>query len=197
METEPTLVAGLGNPGREYAQTRHNIGFMVIDSLSDRLSLPLNKKKFEVEYTAGTTRGKKLLLAKPMTYMNNSGYPLLKLAHYYNTENGGMIIIHDDIDLVFGQVKIKTRGGHGGHRGIQSIIEAFGKDEFTRIRVGIGHPGSKNEVVGHVLGRFSKEEAVQMPILIERVAEAAITILEKGESEAMNLFHGSWPEGIS
>lgn len=197
MATERNLVAGLGNPGKEYARTRHNIGFMVIDFLVDKLSLTIYKKKFDVEYNSNEAKGKKLLLAKPMTYMNNSGYPLLKLARYFDTENGRMIIVHDDIDLIFGQIKIKTHGGHGGHKGIQSIIEAFGRDDFTRIRVGIGHPGNKNDVVDHVLGTFSKDEEENLGPLIERAGEAAIIVLEKGDGEAMNLFHGSWPESIS
>lgn len=197
MAAERSIVAGLGNPGKDYAQTRHNIGFMVIDLLADKLSLPIDKKKFEVEYNANGMQGEKLLLAKPMTYMNNSGYPLLKLARYFNAEDGRMIIVHDDIDLIFGQIKIKTHGGHGGHKGIKSIIEAFGRDDFTRIRVGIGHPGNKNGVVDHVLGTFSKDEAKNLGPLIERAGEAAIIVLEKGDGEAMNLFHGLWPEGIS
>lgn len=197
MAVEPTLVAGLGNPGKDYARTRHNIGFMVIDFLADKLSVTIDKEKFDVEYSVSEMREEKLLLAKPMTYMNNSGYPLLKLARYYNAENNRMIIIHDDIDLIFGQIKIKTHGGHGGHKGIKSIIEVFGRDDFTRIRVGIGHPGDKNGVVDHVLGKFSKDEAEELGPLIARTAEAAITVMQKGEGEAMNRFHGTSPEGIS
>lgn len=190
-------MAGLGNPGKGYARTRHNIGFMVIDCLAERLSLAIDKKKFDVEYNTAEIEGEKILLAKPMTYMNNSGYPLLSLCRYHNMENGRMIIIHDDIDLVFGQIKIKTNGGHGGHNGIKSIIEVFGRNDFTRIRVGIGHPGDKNGVVDHVLGKFSKDETEALSPLIERAAEAAITVLKKGEGEAMKRFHGASPEGIS
>lgn len=197
MAVERNLVAGLGNPGKDYARTRHNIGFMIIDFLANKLSLAIDKKKFDVEYSAGEAQGKKLFLAKPMTYMNSSGYPLLRLVRYFNMEDGRMIIVHDDIDLIFGQIKIKTHGGHGGHKGIQSIIEAFGRDDFTRIRVGIGHPGNKDGVVDHVLGTFSKEEAENLDPLIERAGEAALIVLEKDDREAMNLFHGPWPESIS
>ena len=196
MTAERSLVAGLGNPGKDYARTRHNVGFMVIDLLSKKLPLAIDKKKFDVEYGIGERQGEKLIFAKPMTYMNNSGYPLLKLAQYFNAEENRMIIIHDDIDLAFGQIKIKTQGGHGGHKGIKSIIEAFGRDDFTRIRIGIGHPGDKNDVVDHVLGTFSKDEAEKLGPLIERAGEAATIVLEKGSSMAMTMFHGSGPEGI-
>ncbi len=197
MTTERTLGAGLGNPEKEYGQTRHNIGFMVIDFLADKLSLTINRKKFDVEYGVLEREGEKLLFAKPMTYMNNSGYPLLKLARFFNAEESRIIVIHDDIDLIFGQIKIKTHGGHGGHKGVKSIIEAFSRDDFTRIRVGIGRPGDKNGVVDHVLGTFSKDETEKFDLLIKRAVEAATLVLEKGNSEAMNIFHGSWPEGIS
>lgn len=193
MAAERRLVAGLGNPGRDYAQTRHNIGFMVIDYLLEKLSLIIDKKKFDVEFCAAERQGEKLLFARPMTYMNNSGHSLLKLARYFNAADDRMLVIHDDIDLAFGQIKIKARGGHGGHNGIKSMIQAFGRDDFTRIRVGIGHPGDKTDVVGHVLGTFSKDEAENLAPLIQRSGEAAITILEKGPREAMNRFHGSRP----
>jgi peptidyl-tRNA hydrolase, PTH1 family len=196
MAAERCLVAGLGNPGEEYARTRHNVGFMVIDYLAAQMSLAIDKKKFDVEYNAAEIEGEKVLLAKPMTYMNSSGYPLLNLSRYFNMENGRKIIVHDDIDLAFGQIKIKTHGGHGGHKGIKSIIEVFGRDDFTRIRVGIGHPGDKNGVVGHVLGKFSKDESETLGPLIARAAATVITIIAKGEGEAMNRFHGPSPEGI-
>ena len=197
MAVERRLVAGLGNPGKDYARTRHNVGFMVIDRLIEDLSLTIDKKKFDVEYNTAEIKGEKLLFAKPMTYMNNSGYPLLRLARYFNLADDRMIVIHDDIDLAFGQIKIKTHGGHGGHNGIKSIIDAFGRNDFTRIRVGIGHPGNKNGVVDHVLGAFSKNEAANLDLLIKRAGEAAIIILEKGDCVAMNLFHGARPEGIT
>lgn len=197
MAVERSLVAGLGNPGKTYARTRHNVGFMVIDHLAKDLSLTFDKKKFDVIYDVFEQQGEKLLFAKPMTYMNNSGFSLLKLARYFNAEEGRMIVVHDDIDLLFGQIKIKTHGGHGGHKGIRSIIEAFGRDDFTRIRVGIGHPGDKDGVVDHVLGSFSKDETEKLSLLIQRAGEAVRIVLEKGDSEAMNRFHGLWPEGIS
>jgi PTH1 family peptidyl-tRNA hydrolase len=166
---------------------------MVVDFLLEKLSLAIDKKKFDVEFCAAETQGEKLLFAKPMTYMNNSGYSLLKLARYFNAADDRMVVIHDDIDLAFGQIKVKIQGGHGGHNGIKSIIEAFGRNDFTRIRVGIGHPGNKNGVVDHVLGTFSKDEAEDLAPLIKRAGEAVIVVLEKGNREAMNLFHGSRP----
>lgn len=185
-------MAGLGNPGEEYARTRHNVGFMVIDRLAEIFSLPLEKSKFNVQYNVGSVAGRRVFLAKPMAFMNNSGPPLANLARYFKIEDRHLLIIHDDIDLTFGQLKIKTNGGHGGHNGIASIIRAFGSKEFTRLRIGIDHPGEKEEVVGHVLGRFSTDERGILDQLIDRAGQAAETILTKGEREAMQKFHGNW-----
>ena len=189
MEADVYLVAGLGNPGENYARTRHNIGFMAIDRLAEQNSIVLGKKKFEAVYGLGQLAGKKIILAKPMSFMNNSGYPLVKLSQYYKIESRKMVIIHDDIDLAFETIKIKMKGGHAGHKGIRSTIDAFGDNVFTRIRVGIGHPGVKDGVVGHVLGKFSKEEFEHLDQLIDRAGETAQTVLEKGGNEAMALLH--------
>ncbi|MFO8047514.1 MAG: aminoacyl-tRNA hydrolase [Desulfosudaceae bacterium] len=191
------LVAGLGNPGKKYALTRHNIGFMVIDKLVEKSSLNLDKKKFDAVFGTGTLGGNKVLLAKPMAFMNNSGQPLLALARYFKVPAGQMIIIHDDIDLAWGRIKIKTDGGHGGHKGIQSIMETFGLNNFTRVRIGIDHPGESDRVVGHVLGKLTTSETVAAGRIITMAREAVITILEKGEKVAMDQIHGAWPKGIS
>lgn len=190
-------MAGLGNPGKKYALTRHNIGFMVIDKLVEKSSLNLDKKKFDAVFGTGTLGGNKVLLAKPMAFMNNSGQPLLALARYFKVPAGQMIIIHDDIDLAWGRIKIKTDGGHGGHKGIQSIMETFGLNNFTRVRIGIDHPGESDRVVGHVLGKLTTSETVAAGRIITMAREAVITILEKGEKVAMDQIHGAWPKGIS
>ncbi|MFP4445961.1 MAG: aminoacyl-tRNA hydrolase [Desulfosudaceae bacterium] len=197
MGVDLYLVAGLGNPGKKYALTRHNIGFMVIDSLAEERSLAVDKKKFETLFGSGTMAGKKVLLAKPTAFMNNSGRPLFSLARYFNIPAEQMIVIHDDIDLAWGRLKIKASGGHGGHKGIRSIMETFGTDAFTRLRVGIDHPGEADRVVGHVLGRLTAAEMDAVKQITARAEEAVITILEKGSQEAMNRYHGQWPESIS
>lgn len=185
------LLAGLGNPGTAYEGTRHNAGFMVIDRLAERNDIPFDKKKFDVAFGSGAIAGHSVILAKPMAFMNRSGPPLFRLAHYYKITSGKMMVIHDDIDLAYGKIKIKTKGGHGGHKGIQSIVNAFGSNEFVRIRVGIDHPGAQNGVVDHVLGRFSESEKALLPQLIDRAGDAAVEVLESGAVAAMNRLHRS------
>ncbi|MDY6904910.1 MAG: aminoacyl-tRNA hydrolase [Thermodesulfobacteriota bacterium] len=185
------LLAGLGNPGTGYEQTRHNAGFMVIDRLAEKFDITLSKKKFDVSFGSGTIAGKAVILAKPMAFMNRSGPPLLRLANFYKISSRQMMVIHDDIDLAYGKIKIKTKGGHGGHKGIKSIVNAFGSNEFVRIRVGIDHPGAQDGVVDHVLGRFSESEKALLPQLIDRAGDAAVEVLERGAEVAMNRLHRS------
>ncbi len=196
MESELKLVAGLGNPGRKYANTRHNIGFWVADRLSKKFSIPLDRKKFKALFGIGYINGQKLLIAKPGEYMNNSGRPLFSLAHFFGIAAGQMIVVHDDIDLAWGQIKIKTEGVHGGHNGLRSIMETFGTGAFKRVRVGIGHPGDPDKVIDYVLGKFSKAETARLGQIVDMASEAAATVLQKGEKEAMAQFHGTRPEGI-
>lgn len=181
-----TLVAGLGNPGKEYSQTRHNIGFQVVDALASRLGKSLDKNKFDADFTRARVRGKDLFLVKPMSYMNRSGIPIQRLASYYKIDMGDIIVIHDDMDLEFGKIKIVRGRGHGGHNGIRSIIDSFGRKECIRIRVGVGHPGSRGDVTGHVLGKFSPEEQSGLDDLVDNSVDASIAILENGVVKAMN-----------
>ncbi|MCG8616336.1 MAG: aminoacyl-tRNA hydrolase [Desulfobacterales bacterium] len=181
-----TLVAGLGNPGKEYSQTRHNIGFQVVDALASRLGKSLDKNKFDADFTRARVRGKDLFLVKPMSYMNRSGIPIQRLASYYKIDMGDIIVIHDDMDLEFGKIKIVRGRGHGGHNGIRSIIDSFGRKECIRIRVGVGHPGSRGDVTGHVLGKFSPEEQSGLDDLVDNSVDACIAILENGVVKAMN-----------
>ena len=136
------LVAGLGNPGRQYEDTRHNIGFMVIDGLAEKNDIPAGRQKFNTLFSRGSIAGHEVILAKPQAYMNRSGPPLYSLAGFFKISPEAMIVIHDDIDLAFNRLKIKEKGGDGGHRGIRSIIQVFGYDRFIRLRVGVGRPSS-------------------------------------------------------
>lgn len=190
-ETELYLLAGLGNPGGAYKATRHNIGFMVIDWLADRFEFTADKTKGSSRYGMGEIEGKRIIAAKPLAFMNNSGPPLFHLAQYFKISSRKMLVVHDDIDLAFGKIKIKTKGGHGGHNGIKSIIDAFGTGDFTRLRIGIDHPGAREGVVGHVLGSFSAEEQEDLDRLIQHAGEAVTAILQSGAKAAMNSFHGS------
>ncbi len=181
-----TLVAGLGNPGKTYSQTRHNIGFMVVDSLASRIGQSLNKEKFDAAFAKTRAKGRDLFLVKPLSYMNRSGIPIQKLAAYYKIDMGDIIVVHDDMDLVFGKIKIVQGRGHGGHNGIRSIIDTFGRKECIRVRVGVGHPGSGRAVTGHVLGKFTPDEQAGLDQLIDEAADACLAIIDKGVVKAMN-----------
>ncbi|MCG8686632.1 MAG: aminoacyl-tRNA hydrolase [Desulfobacterales bacterium] len=181
-----TLVAGLGNPGKTYSQTRHNIGFMVVDSLASRIGQSLNKEKFDAAFAKTRAKGRDLFLVKPLSYMNRSGIPIQKLAAYYKIDMGDIIVVHDDMDLAFGKIKIVQGRGHGGHNGIRSIIDTFGRKECIRVRVGVGHPGSGGAVTGHVLGKFTPDEQAGLEQLIDEAADACLAIIDKGVVKAMN-----------
>ncbi len=181
------LIAGLGNPGKDYAQTRHNIGFLVVDALASSSSLALNKSRFDSAYVKGRIKGRDLFLVKPMSYMNRSGVPIQKFASYYKIELSDIIIVHDDMDLEFGKIKVVQGRGHGGHNGVRSIIDSFGKKECVRVRVGVGHPGGKKGVTGHVLGRFTPDEQAGLGLAIDAAVDACLSILGDGITQAMNV----------
>jgi len=183
------MIVGLGNPGKSYSMTRHNVGFMVIEALSEAYSIPIEKKKPDVLFGRGNMEGSSILLVRPMAYMNRSGHPTRGLAEYFGISGEEMLVIHDDIDLAYKRLKIKMKGGHGGHNGIRSMIGAFGNGDFTRIRIGIGRPDGPKEVTDHVLGRFSSEDKEELAGVITRARDAAITIIRDGIQEGMNIFN--------
>ncbi len=183
------LVAGLGNPGSEYAQTRHNAGFLVIDKLAADHRIELQRHKFNVVYGRGRIGGVEALLAKPQAYMNRSGPPLRQLADFFRIQHEAMIIVHDDIDLAFQRLKIKEKGGDGGHKGIRSIIDAFGGDDFARLRLGIGRSSHGADVVDYVLGKFNMDEKAVLDAFFQQACEAILLILTKGTKEAMNQYN--------
>jgi len=188
-ERETTLIAGLGNPGEKYERTRHNAGFFVIDRLSEENSIPLSKQKFDLVYGRGKIGGYDVILAKPMSYMNKSGFPLRKLADYIGLTSEDLFVIYDDIDLMFERIRLKDKGGHGGHNGIRSLIDAFGTRDFPRLRIGIGRPDGEKDVTGHVLGRFSAEETEIMNSVVERAGQAVVSVVKDGLTVAMNNFN--------
>jgi PTH1 family peptidyl-tRNA hydrolase len=190
-DSEAFLIAGLGNPGEQYRCTRHNAGFMVVDALADRFAIPVRRRKFDVLYGRGQIRGVDVLLAKPQAFMNRSGPPLRQLADYFRIQREAVIIIHDDIDLAFDRLKIKEKGGDGGHRGIRSLIQAFGGDRFVRLRVGVGRSEYGADVVDHVLGGFSHEEQAAFETILQTAVDAIVTILCKGIQEGMNRYNQS------
>jgi len=183
------VVAGLGNPGDKYSGTRHNVGFFVVDALSSEYSIPLDRRKFDALYGRGSVKGEEVILIKPQSYMNRSGVPICRFMDYFEISHRNMLVIHDDIDLVYGRIKIKAKGGHGGHNGVRSIIDTLGDDNFTRLRVGIGRSENESNVTGHVLGRFRSDEKKQLEQIVARSREAAVTILCEGTKEGMNRFN--------
>jgi len=191
------LIAGLGNPGREYAGTRHNVGFMVLDALAARHRLQFNQERFEAEYAQGLLGTEKAVLLKPQTFMNLSGQSVVPAARFFKVAAGDVVVVHDELDLPLGRIQVKHGGGAGGHNGIKSILGLFGEDAFVRVRVGIGKPtvqGEKrNSVVGHVLGGFGKDEQKLIEQVIARAADAVERVVEKGAAAAMNEFNRKEP----
>lgn len=166
------MIAGLGNPGAKYADTKHNIGFITIDELAHRHNFELNKTKFEAHYAEEFIDGEKVLFVKPMTYMNNSGRAIRALMDYFDVSEKELLVIYDDLDLPIGKIRLRKKGGSGGHNGIKSIIDHLGTKEFLRIKVGIGSPYPKQSVVQHVLGRFAKEDHEDMLAAVNHASDA-------------------------
>ncbi len=183
------LVVGLGNPGNTYQNTRHNAGFMVADKIAQDFKIKFNNKKFDSVYGRGWVEDVAILLAKPMAFMNRCGPPVQKLAHYYRIQCEDMLVIHDDIDLAYGRLKIKEKGGHGGHNGIRSLMDAFGGGEFVRLRIGVGRSEAGESVTGHVLGRFSADKAEMVTRVISVARDAVVTVLCEGTKVGMNVFN--------
>ena len=184
------LVVGLGNPGARYENTRHNAGFMVTDQIARDFNISFDKRKFDCVFGRGFIEDVEVLLAKPMAFMNRSGPPIQILAHFFRMQSKEMVVIHDDIDLVFGRLKIKEKGGHGGHNGLRSLMDAFGGGDFVRLRIGVGRSGAGADVTGHVLGRFSQEQSQILDRIITNARDAVVTILSQGTKAGMNLFNG-------
>jgi len=183
------MVAGLGNPGREYVRTRHNIGFLILEALASQANLGFKNTRFEARCAKGVFHQRQIILLKPQSYMNRSGFPVQKLSSYFKIQLSDIIVVHDDLDLPFGRIRVAHNRGHGGHNGIRSIIDAFGNKAFNRVRVGVGRPRQESGAVGHVLGKFTPDEIKQLDDVVAAGADACVTIIEKGVSSAMNLIN--------
>jgi PTH1 family peptidyl-tRNA hydrolase len=183
------LVVGLGNPGNTYKNTRHNVGFVVVDQIAEDFSIALVKQKFDTVFGRGCVDGVEVVLAKPIAFMNRSGPQVQKIAGYYRILSEDMLIVHDDIDLAFGRIKIKEKGGDGGHKGVRSIIDAFGGGGFVRLRIGVGRPEAGISAADYVLGKFSLKEKKVLYRIIAEARDAAVTILCNGAKEGMNRFN--------
>src|SRR5690625_4396802 len=179
-------IVGLGNPGRKYKDTRHNVGFMVIEELRERHKWKLNQSKFNGKYAMEMLNGEKVILLQPQTYMNLSGEAIRPLMNYFNIDLDDLIVIYDDLDLPTGKIRLRQKGGHGGHNGIRSTIDHLGTKEFKRIRIGVGRPVDQMPVVNYVLGKFPKEEEENVTFSINLAADACEAWVTTPFSEVMN-----------
>jgi peptidyl-tRNA hydrolase, PTH1 family len=189
-ESTPYLIAGLGNPGPRYRKNRHNIGFMVIDALADTTRIPIRRVEFRALVGKGTLENKPAILAKPQTFMNDSGQAVVPLMRFYKIPNEKLIVVHDDLDLPFGTLRLRPQGGTGGQKGMSSIISKLDTQEFARLRVGIGRPPGRMLPRDYVLHDFDSEEEEILPEVLQTAVDAIRRFVVDGIEGAMNDFNG-------
>jgi len=188
------MIVGLGNPGREYEKTRHNVGFRVTDLLAQQLKTKIDRLKFKALTRQVNIGGKKVLLVQPQTYMNVSGAAVSALATFYKIKPERILVIFDDISLPPGRLRIRADGSAGGHNGIKSIIQELGSQEFPRVKIGVGaKPHPEQDLADWVLSTFSSQEEKALSVSLKNAAEAALCIIENGVPEASNRYNGSHP----
>jgi PTH1 family peptidyl-tRNA hydrolase len=188
-KSEPFLVVGLGNPGRQYKNTRHNAGFLVVDRLAERLGVQFSRLQFRALVVDGRYQDRKIILAKPQTYMNESGQAVGSLVRFYKITQDNIVVVHDDVDLPFGALRLRPAGGSGGQKGMGSIIERLGTQEFPRLRVGIGRPPGQMLAAAYVLQEFDRDEKQELPGLIDRAVDALLSVVTNGLEKAMNQYN--------
>jgi len=183
------LIVGLGNPGARYQSSRHNFGFLVIDKLAGLCGVDLDREDFEAHWGRGKIEGIPVLLAKPQTFMNLSGVAVRNLAGFFRVELSDVIVVHDDLDLPFETIRLKEGGGHGGHRGLMSIVDHFGDSGFVRVRLGIGRPCKQMAPEHYVLQPFHIEEEKALPEILERACGAIKVMITEDIQKAMSQYH--------
>lgn len=186
----PTMIVGLGNPGLQYRYTRHNAGFMVAQALAEKLEFNLKRIKFRCQIGDGKLDGIPLIIAKPLTYMNDSGSAVSSLLHYFKVPLERLLVIHDDLDLPLGMLRLRPGGGSAGQRGMQSITDKLGTNAFPRLRFGIGRPPGRMDPADYVLEKFSASEQELLKITLDQAAAAAMTFIREGLEKAMNQYNG-------
>ena len=189
MSQDPYLIVGLGNPGPQYARTRHNVGWLVVEKLADAYGLGFDRLQFKARVAQGTAHGQRLILAKPLTYMNLSGEAVGPLLRFYKVNMDHLLLIYDEMDIPFGTLRIRPSGGAGGHGGMKSVIATLGTENFARVRVGVGRPPPGWDPPDFLLSAWTKDEETHVPALVERAAQAAHTWLTEGLLTAMNRFN--------
>lgn len=189
-ESPPILVVGLGNPGPNHARTRHNVGFMVVDLLAERIGSAFKlHKKSGADVATGRLSGRPVVLARPRCYMNESGRQVGPLAKFYSVPTDGVVVIHDDLDLDFGRIRLKQGGGEGGHNGLRSIATVLGSKDFQRVRFGIGRPPGRQDPAAFVLQAFGSRERDELPTICEQAGDATELLIEMGLEPAQNVVH--------
>ena len=187
----PFLIVGLGNPGRQYQDNRHNIGFRVIDRMAQRLEVSFSRVMFRALTTDTRYQNRRVILAKPQTYMNESGQSVGSLIRFYKIPLEHLLVIHDDVDLPFDSLRMRPKGGSAGQKGVASIIERLGTQEFPRLRVGVGRPPGRMLAAAYVLQDFARDESVILPQILDRAAEAGLVFIAEGLEAGMNKFNST------
>jgi PTH1 family peptidyl-tRNA hydrolase len=185
----PYLIAGLGNPGRQYKTNRHNIGFMLVDRLADNLDIAFSRLESKALVTKTSYQDEKVILAKPQTFMNLSGQAVGSLMKFYKIPLENLLVVYDDVDLPFGKIRLRPTGGSAGQKGVASIIDRLGTNEFPRLRLGIGRPPGRMEAASYVLRDFSREDVEFLPEFLDRGVEAVLTFVQEGLVAAMNRYN--------
>lgn len=183
------LIVGLGNPEEEYSKTRHNMGFDTVNKIAKEYNINFNKNKFKGIYGTGIIENEKVILLKPQTYMNLSGESIIQIMNFYKMKPDELIIIYDDIDIEPSHIKIRKKGGAGSHNGMKSVVSMLGTEEFTRIRVGIGCPENKRQMIDYVIGKISEDELKILSQGTTQAKDAVIEIIKNGVDSAMNKFN--------
>jgi PTH1 family peptidyl-tRNA hydrolase len=184
-----TLVVGLGNPGPRYATTRHNAGFLVADLLAERLGGRFKAHKGRADVLEGRLAGVPVVLAKPRSYMNESGGPIVSVARFYKVPIERIVLVHDDLDLPYGALRLKRGGGEGGHNGLRSASASLGSNEYLRVRFGIGRPPGRQDPADYVLRDFSATERKELPFFLDRCADAVEALISQGLEAAQNAYN--------
>ena len=184
------LIVGLGNPGERYRRTRHNVGFMVLDSLAARAGARRGREESGAWVSAGELGGESILLVKPLSFMNRSGGPVLGLLRAYGAEPPDVVVVLDDVALPLGELRMRERGGHGGHNGLRSVIEVLGTEEFPRVRIGIRREDAADELADYVLSEFPKEDVLIVQEMVGYAVDAVECLVREGVVSAMNRFNG-------
>ena len=186
---ETYLIVGLGNPGRDYRNNRHNVGFMSVDRLAARLGVAFSRLESKALVTKGERAGRPLILAKPQTFMNLSGQAVAALLRYYKIPLEHLILLYDEVDLPFGTLRLRASGGSGGHKGMNSVIERLGTQDIPRLRIGVSRPPGRKEAADYVLQDFTNSESRELPSILDQAVDAVLVFVEQGIDVAMNRYN--------